>query len=225
MTDPKEHWETDIADWEAHQYDDKISLKSIVHWLTRNSNQALQLRKQFPLDHLATHISGKRVVEIGCGTAPLSQKLIKLGARTYHGYDIAENAIRIARERTRSNDKITFECLDILDIPPLETDFVISIGVTHWITNDRVNHMLKIGKSADFLHHFSERRINLKQILRYLHLRSIGAPEHQRWYPMLDEVKELIKENGYKDIYTFNHSKLGCITFFSTLPFPDNIIT
>lgn len=223
--DSREYWEATIEKWDGHRYGSRKSTMSLVHWLTRNSQQAIQHRKQVPLDHLTPHIAGKRIIEIGCGTAPLCGELMKRGARSYHGFDIAENAIRIARERVGDDQNITFTRSDILDIPPLDTDIVISIGITHWISEDRVNHMLKIGQGADFLHHFSEKRYNLKQILRYLQLKSINAPKHQLWYMELDRVRELMKQNGYSDFYSFNHIKLESIVFFSTLPFADNLIS
>lgn len=220
----KELWQTDIEDWEAHRYGGKISLQSVIHWATRNSNRALRHRMQIPLIHLAPHISSKHITEIGCGAAPLCREFIKLGARAYHGYDISEKALQAARNRAGSDDRITFECMDVLNIPALNTDFVFSAGFTHWISLDRVDHMLKIGRGVNFLHHFSERRLNLKQILRYLHLRSIGAPVYQHWYPRLADIHKLVKQNGYESVYVFKHSALGSITFFSTLPFPDDLI-
>lgn len=220
----KELWQTDIEEWEAHRYGGKISFQSIVHWATRNSNRALQYRRQIPLTHLAPHIVGKHITEIGCGAAPLCREFIELGARAYHGYDISENAIQAAKNRAGTDQRITFECKDILDILALETDFVFSTGFTHWISPDRIDHMFKISNGADFLHHFSERRFNLKQFLRYLHLRSIGAPSYQHWYPRLDDVHELIKRHRYENIFVFKHAALESITFFSTLPFSDDLI-
>jgi ribosomal protein L11 methyltransferase len=64
-------------------------------------------------DHATTHLclewivknclEGKRIIDYGCGSGILMIAAKKLGATTVHGYDIDENAVRVAKQNCIEN--------------------------------------------------------------------------------------------------------------------------
>ncbi len=57
--------------------------------------------------------SGKRVIDVGCGTGIITERIVALGAVEVAGIDIAEKMIEIARERVPSAEFIVSDALNI----------------------------------------------------------------------------------------------------------------
>jgi ubiquinone/menaquinone biosynthesis C-methylase UbiE len=85
-------------------------------------------------EHLARYrfvsqfVAGKRVADIACGTGYGTQMLAKAGARSVHGMDISEEAVKFCVERYKTPG-VTYSAADaqnLAAIPDSEFDFVVS---------------------------------------------------------------------------------------------------
>ena len=100
-------------------------------------------------------IKNKNIVELGCGSGFLAQKFIEKGANSYIGYDISEKAILRAKELVKEKNesgKINFYAKPILDLEKLKADYVFSLGLTDWLTDEEIDHMLRVSSDCDILH-------------------------------------------------------------------------
>ncbi len=198
-------------------------LKVIFLKLLRNPPEAVQFRISVTLDHLKSYISGKRVVELGCGTGRLSQKIIKLGASSYSGYDIAENAVNIAREQN-NGDLITFERADIGELTLIEADVVFSVGLISQITLQQIDRMFDISKKIDFYHTISEPQFtSFRSALRLLYDQLTRSKRHQGFLKKTSDIESIANSHGWQKMHAFRHSKLHSITCISSLPFHKNL--
>ncbi|MCH9716037.1 MAG: class I SAM-dependent methyltransferase [Gammaproteobacteria bacterium] len=87
------------------------------------------LKKHLFLDE----IQGKNVLEIGLGYGTVSQALALAGAN-YHGLDIAENPVHMAKHRLEQHNKtgdIRVGSMLTCPFPDNYFDFVVSIGCFH----------------------------------------------------------------------------------------------
>ena len=103
-------------------------------------------------------LSGKRVLELGCGTGWLSVILCKLGAEV-DGIDVSPRLVEIARERAKVNGiegQVRFEVMSAHELSyPGETfDRVYGLSLLHHVNVDQcvaqVNRVLKPGGKAVF---------------------------------------------------------------------------
>ena len=225
-TNARDYWKATAKSWNQQYYGDKKRERSLLSRLTRNPPETVHFRQRVILDHLEQHIQGKRVVEFGCGTGLLSQEIIQRGARSYHGYDLAQSVIDIALENIETSsfgDRITFSCVDLESITSLNADFVLSAGLTTWITLEQINHMFAISRELDFLHAISEPRLSLRYMLRALHQSMTPTESYQGKLKKVSNVTEIAKKHGWENFHVFRHRKLSSVACLSSLPFPESL--
>jgi predicted RNA methylase len=81
---------------------------------------------------LLPRISGKTIVELGCGTGPMAESLIEAGATSYLGFDIADSAVEAAQARVDAaglSGKIQFKQGSMADIGEVDAYIVFSMGL------------------------------------------------------------------------------------------------
>lgn len=228
LSDPaiREFWNTRVANWDANRYGDNKDAMSMLHATVRNPDESVHFRNHIVLEHLTPHIGGKHIVELGCGTGRLAQALIERGAASYTGYDFAANAVAIAEQRTAEQglqDRIHFKCATIDELTPMDGDFVFSMGLLSWIPMPLVEHVFSITRGIDFLHNFSEQRLSLRQIFKFIHSHFIAPGTfHPRSRPY-DMYADIPKRMGWKTVYDLRHKKLYDAMCISSLPFPASL--
>ena len=89
--DPKAFWNAKILGWEASRYGG--ASPGLVEGLAGRASSSLRFRLDVAARLLAPHLAGRRVVELGCGSGLLAERLLTLGAASYQGYDISDAAI------------------------------------------------------------------------------------------------------------------------------------
>ena len=99
-TDAKDFWEKKIIGWEDGRYATTSKTRGI-EGLADRASSSLRFRLKAATHLLAAQVIGKNVVEIGCGSALLAEKLIDLGAKNYVGYDFADVAVSRGNERLK----------------------------------------------------------------------------------------------------------------------------
>ena len=89
----KQFWEDKIIGWEDIRYKRDTKNFNIFETFVNKTNQTLIFRLNTAFKILEPLLRNKRIVELGCGSGFLAEKIINSGARSYVGYDISERAI------------------------------------------------------------------------------------------------------------------------------------
>ena len=219
-TDKKQFWEKKIIGWEDIRYK-RIEKGNFFENLVNRTNKTLIYRLETALKILSPYVKDKKVVELGCGSGFLSDEFIKMGASSYTGYDISEIAIERANKISNSNQnaKINFIAETVTNIQTLDADYVFSLGLTDWLTDEELEHMFYITRNSHNLHSISEDRLSLSQSLHKLYVYLSYGRKNSKYVPRYyntNKIENLIKKNSNKDTYVFRHKKLSFGTFVSS---------
>jgi len=220
--DPKQFWETKLLAWEKGRYGARDRRPGPLEWIADRSSMSLRFRVAITPELLRPFLPGRRVVELGCGSGLLAAKLLAHGAAGYLGIDIAETAIRRARERYDAHDpRIRFEVDSVAATPPLAADLVISLGLFDWLDDGEIAAAFRKSGSADFLHAIAERRPGFQQWLHrsYVHLaygRRTGG--YRPRYLTCAHVKKLAAAAVDRPVYVYRDWRLSFGALLSSLP-------
>lgn len=230
-------WENKILDWEESRYSShaiRPGRFSFLEKIAAKSSTSLRFRQALAFEILRPRLQSARVIEVGCGSGLLAEKLIAAGAREYIGYDIAANAIERAQERIARqglSSKIKFFRASVQEMftqfpapssPPSLGDLVFSLGLMDWLSNDEIKHLFYWGRNAEFLHSFSEKRRSISQLVHrgYVHIaygrKSAGYVPR---YLSAQEVRNLGTELSLKKAEIYRDPRLSFGAFFSSVPF------
>jgi len=167
-------------------------------------------------------------VEIGCGSGRISHEIITCGAASYHGINFSQNTIDTAKENAKEtgvSDRTSFEQADISNKSLIKADLIFSFGFISWLTNEQIDHMLKITRQSHFLHTITERRFEFRQIIKNIYLHITKAdPYLVRYFSVADIERYLEKHRDYQ-MHVLRHKKLYTMAYLSSLPFPAKLIT
>ena len=110
-----------------------------------------QMRQTF-LDWLPTDLSGRRVLDAGCGTGALAVDLARRGADVL-AIDLSPTLIGLAQERAPTDlgaGKVTFVAGDMLKAPLGDFDHVVAMdSLIHYRTEDTVKALAALGARAN----------------------------------------------------------------------------
>lgn len=222
MSDPQTYWESKIIDWDALRYEGQLKPSSLVYKIIKNPQDIIEYRKQLILQHMQPYISGKHVIELGCGTGRMAKPIIEIGARSYQGADFTKQGIQACLERTEQQgirDCTSFQCIDIADMKQLQGDYVFTNGVIAYLSNEVLDHLFSVTHGIDFFHINNEPRINLRQLIRRL-IEFISNNNNSSKFRNSDDVISLAEKYGCKRFYTLRNKKLHTLSAISSLPFP-----
>ncbi len=223
--DPKAFWENKILTWETGRYEDTRSAGSVLESIANRASDSLRNRIQLAGDALAPVVAGKRVAEIGCGSALLAERLIDAGAVHYDGYDIAEAAIANARTQNATlidAGKASFFVQSIDDMPRLNADIVFSLGLLDWLRDDEIATLFEKTGGAEYLHAIAERRFSLQRILHRAYVFVSYGHKTGGYVPRYftpQEIKTLADRSAPRDAYVFRTPLLSFGAFVSSFPF------
>jgi len=222
--DPKAFWNDKILGWEASRYGDGASAADLVETVAGRISSSVRFRLATAARLLAPHLAGRRVVELGCGSGLLAERLLMLGAASYEGYDLSDVAIARAQLRAAASPRrehMRFAVAAITDLPPQGTAVVVSLGLIEWLTAAELDHLFAIGRHGSCLHAASERRRSAAQLIHraYAHFaygRKNGGyvPRYHR----LEELAAVADRHGIGRLSVFRHRRLRFGIFVSDLP-------
>lgn len=170
--DRKQFWEEKILGWEAGRYAGGAS-GGVLEKLADRASDSLRYRIRLGAELLAPFVRGKVVVDVGCGSGLLTGPLLDAGAAAVWGFDIAEAAIASAEARKAEagwDERAQFRVASVAELPAdLRPDFVISLGLVDWLTDEEITRLFAWGGKAEFVHAFSERQWTPAQVLHQLY--------------------------------------------------------
>lgn len=91
-----------------------------------------------------------RLVDYGCGTGLLINLIGKEKIAYYHGYDVSENTLRVARKKFTNNKSFRFKKINKKKLPVFGSaksfDVVVLIGVLQYLEKSELEHVLTESK-------------------------------------------------------------------------------
>jgi len=227
--DPKAFWEDKILSWERGRYQRVQTSGGLLERIADASSRSLRYRIRIGVELLAPHIKGKSILEVGCGSGIIAQDLISAGASRYLGIDIAENAIAIANRRKAElgwGDEITFKVGTIRELPPVQEDVVLSLGVLDWLTDEELEILFQRQGKAHFLHAIAEKRNTLSQLAHRAYVQvSYGyrTGAYRPRYFKASTIAALAGKHQPGPFYAFRNRQLSFGALISSLPVGDPI--
>ena len=209
--DPKAFWNAKILGWEASRYGEGGE---------DLASSSLRFRMDSAIRLLEPHLAGRRVVELGCGSGLLAERLLAAGALSYQGYDISEAAIAKARERAAGRDAIRFDVASVAELPPLGDALVVSLGLVDWLNEEDLGHLLALGRQGSCFHAVSERRLSATQLIHRIYvLLAYGwkSGGYMPRYHRVADVAALAERHGIGPLHVHRHPKLRFGLFVSDL--------
>lgn len=147
---------------------------------------------------------GKRVLDIGFGTAVLSKKLYDQGIRIY-GVDFSQEMIRLAHEKMPEATQYRYNILNGLpsELKSEKFDYIVCTYAIHHLTEEQKiefveelkNHLVKGGKIL-----LGDVAFETKQDMEECQKRSGDAWDNDEIYLVMEELRERIPEIAFTKI-------------------------
>lgn len=228
-TDVKAFWERKILTWEQGRYE-QTGGGGVLEQLADRASDSLRFRLASSAELLAPYVTGKHVVDLGCGSGLLSPALLAAGAASVHGFDISEAAIARAKARAEAlglqNARFDVGTVDAL--PDIPRDVVVSLGLTDWLTDAELHQLFAWSGDAAYLHAFSEDRRSLQQAIHRAYCwiaygwRTAGyVPRYftAAWFA------DLAGQHHPGPAYVWRHPRLSFGAYLTSLPVGELVVT
>lgn len=226
MTDPKEFWENKILSWEEGRYNLSESSYSStkLEKIANKGSNSLRFRIEKCGEILSKHVSGKDVVEIGCGRGLLVPRLMAAGAKSYLGVDLAESAIAAAKslhEDAIKSGSINFVQGSVNSLPETNAEIVFSLGLLDWLNDEELTTLFNWRRDADHFHAIAERKLSIAQALHKIYVFISYGYRTKGYVPRYYTIDEILEHmsclsSPKRDI--FRDGRLTFGAFVSTLP-------
>lgn len=225
--DKARFWEGKILAWEQGRYEPSTVRQGLLERLADRASESLRFRMASAGELLAERCAGKVVVDLGCGSGRLGEALLDAGAAAYVGYDVAASAIEAARARAAERgwgDRARFEVASVEELPPLEADVVVSLGLMDWLTDAQIARVFAVSGEADFLHAIAEKRASPAQWIHraycyvaYGHRTAGYVPRYfdARAFAALGRVGGA---GGSRPVYAWRHPGLAFGAYLTSFP-------
>lgn len=214
--DKKQFWEEKILNWEKKRYGKLKTHSGVLQFFRKKMGTPLQYRMQFSAEIMASHLSMKNLLDIGCGTGIFYQKfLYKMGIGHYTGIDLSTKAIEIAKKKAIENnnsDRATFLSGDIkdMDLPPV--DIIVGLGLLDWLAENEIESLFKKIYPCRFLFSISENKRSFAKTLHFLYVYLSYGWKTEGYVPRyhsVDQIISLAHKYGFADIHVFRDKRLG----------------
>ncbi len=204
----KDYWDKSIIEWENSMRGQRVD--SFIEKLAAPFRIFVKHRAEMCLNILKPFAEGRRVLDLGCGSA-FFDFLLYDQAKPKHitGIDISGNAVQRARamaEARNLTEKFTFIEADgaITGIP--EADITVGLGFLDYLTLVEVKKIFNNVKSQYFLFSFCEPRFSLLRYVHILYLLFQRCPKH--FYYTKAEIQGCIPDK-FDKIHFINDKKLS----------------
>lgn len=222
--DRKAFWEQKILGWEHGRYQQSATGGGVLERIADWSSDSLRYRLQVAGALLGPHVRGQHVVDLGCGSALLAPALLRAGAASYQGFDLAEAAIATGRQRAEGwgfGDRLKLDVGEVGSLPDVRRDVVVSLGLTDWLTDAELSALFAWSGRAHYLHAISELRLSPAQWthraycwLAYGYRTAGYVP---RYFP-IHHLPSLAAPHRPGPTYVYRHRRLSFGALLSSLP-------
>ena len=207
MLTKKEFWNQKISSWEKKKYSGALKYFDV--------NSSVKFRLHVAVSLLSQISKEKNLLELGCGSGLLWDRIKLLNMKSYRGVDFSKNAIEIFSKKIQNfkyKKTVSLFCEDCMEsIYPI--DIVVSLGLLDWISMEKIKKLAKNYKGNWYLHSFSEKRYSLSQFIHSLYSRVT----YKIYVPKYRSADEMISIFG-STAKIYRHPKLSFSTFIYRLP-------
>lgn len=219
--DPKSFWNAKILGWEDSRYG--AAAPTLVERVAGGVSTSLRFRLEAAVTLLAPHLPGRRLVELGCGSGLLAERLMTLGAASYQGFDISDRAIARARQRLAAvplADRMAFDVAAVGDLGPQGDALVFSLGLFDWLSSADIAHVFSIGRHGRYFHAVAElRRRSIEQLIHraYVHFSYGRRTGYAPRYHSMAEIDGLLEQAGRPPAQVYRHARMRFGIFVTDL--------
>ena len=103
-----------------------------VEWFAQNTKEEPEyLAFLFPAvnEYLKSEISGKSILDIGCGIGNWCYKAALYGAKSVEGFDIQEDMMQLAKQATSQFSTVNIRAGDVMDMPYDDNTFDVALSL------------------------------------------------------------------------------------------------
>jgi SAM-dependent methyltransferase len=200
--DQRTFWDQHITGWANSSYNKAKSMPLI-------ERVAKPYRKHLPLrQHLAVEIvvnaCATSVLELGCGTGDFAVELMGASKtlKNYLGMDIAESAIKQARENilpaagSRIQTELRVAAVEDLDPKTLGNfDFIVGLGLLPYLTDEGLTLVSAICKGKPWVMDYHPREATVFNAIHSAYRAVKGYPFYRMFSD--SENKELMAKFGF----------------------------
>lgn len=224
--DPRSFWNAKILGWEDSRYGASAAAPSLVERIAGGVSTSLRFRLEAAAALLAPHLPGRRVVELGCGSGLLAERLLALGAASYQGVDLSDGAIVRARERHAGSPaagRMAFDVGSVLDLRPQGDALVFSLGLFDWLSPEEITHVFSVGRGGNYFHAVAEKRRSVQQVIHraYVHFSYGRRTGYEPRYHSTLEIDTLLATAGLAPAKIYRHPRMRFGIFVTDLALPD----
>jgi 2-polyprenyl-3-methyl-5-hydroxy-6-metoxy-1,4-benzoquinol methylase len=194
MKAPREFWDAKILQWEQEKYSPVLGLRARL-----DPNRSVKTRLDVAARILKSTVQGKTVVELGCGSALLAERVIAWGAASYSGFDISAAAIESAQKRIGKSEvaeKVTLTRASIEEIGEQKSGVVFSLGLLDWLSPDVIQSMSSQLVGECVFHSFSEKLFSVSQLLHRAYVFGKYGYADARYVPQYYSRQEILRMLG-----------------------------
>lgn len=215
--DPSTFWNNKILQWEKDKY---FTHRTIV--FSFDVNSSIKKRIELARTVLKDSVSGRTVLELGCGSALLMEDILSFGAKKYIGVDISATAINAAKSRVSASEnssKVELINKNITELPPMKADICFSLGLFDWLKLEDISMLHEKTQAEFYFHTFSEKKkFSLTQIFHRVYVYFMYGHRNNRYVPQYhseDEITKALNPDLKTNSHYFRHPELsfGCLVY------------
>ena len=220
MIGKRAFWDAKILGWEADRYGPAAGPVSRESRLGRPLRFRMTLARQL----LLPQIDGKRVLEVGCGSARLAEGLLAGQPAFIKGIDLSIAAVDEGRRRLSApidQGKVALEAADLGDVTVSGFDYVVGLGVLDWLSDAEILELFTRVHPASLLFSISERRRSVVQILHRSYVWLTYGHRSQGYVPAYQTVpliEALAKRAGYSRLHALRDPRLSFGVLLASWP-------
>ncbi|MCB0221008.1 MAG: class I SAM-dependent methyltransferase [Chrysiogenetes bacterium] len=192
----EEFWDNKILHWEDSAYGPvpAAPLARVFH----NLRSSIRARLNLTAGILAPYLqSYTRVLDLGCGSGILGERLLGESPCRYEGIDLSGRACERARERLASFEgRARITRAAALETPWPDADIVVALGLLDWLEASEIDALLARLSKHRFVFSFSEAspslaaRVHRLWLVRRTQIMGTPARAHHHSESYIREVLE-----------------------------------
>ncbi len=205
-------WDQKLERWDNKSYPRPGSLRDLI------LPNPIAHRLNWAANALGPRVSGKSVLELGCGSGRLLGELVGFHPSSLIGIDISGEAVDLAKIRQQQHLETQMRFLkgDALEVDWPASDFVCGLGLIDWLDHSEIQKFFAKCNGRDFIVSFSEMRFSPQVFFhRALVFLSYGYKSRgyvPRYYDA-NQIAECAKPYGFESVYFFRDKNLAFGTF------------